>query len=268
MRDISYPPIILTAKTLFKVLGLRFQMSGTEHVPTEGGALLAFNHVSYIDFVLGGFAAQPSKRLVRFMAKREVFDHPVGGPVMRSMHHISVDRTDGAGSLDEALRYLQAGEVVGIFPEATISRSFEVKELKSGATRIAAQAGVPLVPVALWGTQRLMTKDHPRDLSRGKTIGIRVGEPMHPTGEDPVAETTELYRRMSALVQEAIDAYPAEEQPPGSWWLPASRGGTAPTPERAAELDAEEKAARAARKARKAGHPVGEVDQDDDPAVG
>ncbi len=264
MRDISYPPIIRTAKGLFKVLGLRFQMDGTEHVPTTGGALLAFNHVSYIDFVLGGFAAQPSRRLVRFMAKREVFDHPIGGPVMRSMHHISVDRGDGAASMDEALRYLEAGELVGIFPEATISRSFEVKELKSGATRIAAQAGVPLIPVALWGTQRLMTKDHPRDFSRGKTIGIQVGEPMYPTGEDPVAETDELHHRLSALVGQAIDAYPDKEQPPGSWWLPAARGGTAPTPERAAELDAEEKAARALRKARRTEEAPG----DGDPAVG
>jgi len=247
MRDISYPPIIWTCKALFKMLGLRFQMAGTEHVPTTGGALLAFNHVSYIDFILGGLAAQPSRRLVRFMAKREVFDHAVAGPVMRSMHHISVDRGDGAGSLEEALRYLKDGEVVGIFPEATISRSFEVKELKSGAARIAAEAGVPLVPVVLWGTQRLITKDHPRDLSRCKTIGIRVGEPLCPTGEDPVADTAELHKRLSALLADAIEAYPGDEAPPGSWWLPASRGGTAPTPERALELDVEEKAARAAQ---------------------
>ena len=264
MRDITYPPIIVTAKSLFRVLGLSFQMSGTEHVPRTGGALLAFNHVSYIDFVLGGLAAHPSKRLVRFMAKREVFDHAVGGPVMRSMHHISVDRGDGGASMEEALRYLQAGEVVGIFPEATISRSFQVKELKSGATRIAAEAGVPLIPVALWGTQRLMTKDHPRDFSRGKTIGIRVGEPMYPDGADPVAETEELHKRLQTLLDEAIDAYPDEEQPPGSWWLPASRGGSAPTPERALELDAEEKAARAARKATR----TERVEQDEDPAVG
>jgi len=248
MRDISYPPIIISAKVLFRVLGLRFQLDGTEHVPKSGGVLLAFNHVSYIDFVLGGFAAHPSRRLVRFMAKREVFDHSVGGPVMRSMHHISVDRADGGTSLEKARQYLQDGEAVGIFPEATISRSFEVKELKSGATRIAAQAGVPLLPVALWGTQRLMTKDHPRDFSRGKTIGIRVGEPMYPDGTDPVAETEELHKRLQILVDEAIDAYPAEEQPPGSWWLPASRGGSAPTPARALEMDAEEKARRAARR--------------------
>jgi 1-acyl-sn-glycerol-3-phosphate acyltransferase len=248
MRDISYPPIIVTAKVLFRALGLSFQMEGTEHVPKSGGVLLAFNHVSYLDFILGGFAAHPSRRLVRFMAKREVFDHSVGGPVMRSMHHISVDRADGGASLEEARRYLDEGEAVGIFPEATISRSFEVKELKSGATRIAAQAGVPLLPVALWGTQRLMTKDHPRDFSRGKTIGIRVGAPMHPTGDDPVAETAQLHKRLQALVDEAIDAYPDAEQPPGSWWLPASRGGSAPTPARALELDAEEKARRAARR--------------------
>ena len=261
MRDISYPPVIATAKVLFRVLGLRFQMSGTEHVPTSGGALLAFNHVSYIDFILGGLAAQPSKRLVRFMAKREVFDHGIAGPVMRSMHHISVDRGDGAASLEEALRYLKDGEVVGIFPEATISRSFEVKELKSGAARIAAQAGVPLIPVVLWGTQRMMTKDHPRDFSRGKTIGIRVGEPLYPTGDDPVADTEELHRRLAVLLDEAIDAYPDEEQPPGSWWLPASRGGSAPTLERAKELELEEKAARAARKGK------GAADQDGDPAA-
>ena len=234
---------------LFRALGFRFQMDGTEHVPRTGGALLAFNHVSYIDFILGGLAAHPSRRLVRFMAKREVFDHSVGGPVMRSMHHISVDRADGGASLEEALRYLEAGEVVGIFPEATISRSFEVKELKSGAARIAAEAGVPLIPVALWGTQRLMTKDHPRDFSRGKTIGIRVGEPLHPTGQDPIKDTLELQARLTALVAEAVDAYPPGEQPPGSWWLPAARAGSAPTPQRAAELDVEEKEARAARRA-------------------
>lgn len=248
MRDLTYPPIILTAQMLFKALGLRFQMSGTEHIPAEGGALLSVNHVGYVDFVLAGFAAQPSKRLVRFMAKREVFDHPVGGPVMRSLHHISVDRADGVGSFREAVRYLQAGEIVGIFPEATISRSFEIKELKSGAVRIAAEAGVPLIPVVLWGTQRLMTKSHERDLTGSKTIGVWVGEPMHPTGDDPDAETAELHRRMTELLDRAITAYPAEEQPPGSWWLPAAYGGSAPTPEEATRLDAEEKRERAARR--------------------
>ena len=110
----------------------------------------------------------------------------------------------------------------------------------------------------------MMTKDHPRDFSRGKTIVIRVGEPLYPSGEDPVADTAVLHERLSALLDEAIEAYPEEEQPPGSWWLPASRGGTAPNPERALELDLEEKAARAGSKA---GPAEDRADQDGDPAV-
>lgn len=251
MRDVTYPPIIVTAKTAFRALGQRFQMTGTEHIPREGGVLLAFNHVSYVDFVYGGFAANPSGRLVRFMAKREIFDHRWGGPLMRSLHHIEVDRGEGVASFHTAVDYLRAGEAVGIFPEATISRAMELKEFKTGAVRIAAAAGVPLVPVILWGTQRMMTKDHPRDFSRGKTISIRVGEPMHPTGESSVAETAELKARMSQMLAESIAAYPADEQPPGSWWVPASMGGSAPTLEEAAALDAAEKRERARKRAEK-----------------
>src|SRR3954470_22561962 len=199
MRDLTYPPVILAAKTAFRLLGQRIVMSGTENVPRTGGVLLAYNHIGYVDFIYGGLAANPSGRLVRFMAKRELFDHRLVGPLMRSLHHIEVDRGEGAASFRTAVDYLRAGEAVGIFPEATISRSMELKELKTGAVRIAAEAGVPLLPVILWGTQRMMTKDHPKDFSRGKTIAIRVGAPLHPTGADPVAETAELHKRMSGL---------------------------------------------------------------------
>jgi 1-acyl-sn-glycerol-3-phosphate acyltransferase len=251
MRDITYPPIILAAKTGFRLLGQRFTMTGTEHVPTSGGVLLACNHIGYVDFVYGGLAANPSGRLVRFMAKRELFDHALVGPLMRSLHHIEVDRGAGVASFRTAVEFLRRGEAVGIFPEATISRSMELKEFKTGAVRIAAEAGVPVVPVIMWGTQRMMTKDHPKDFSRGKTIALTVGEPLHPTGADPVAETAELRAAMSELLDRTIRAYPADEQPPGSWWLPASYGGSAPTPEEALRLDAEEKRRRAERRANK-----------------
>ncbi len=250
MRDLTYPPIVVAATTAFRLLGLRFQMQGTEHVPRTGGAVLAVNHISYVDFVVGGFAARPSKRLVRFMSKRELFDHRFTGPLMRSLHHIKVDREDGVASYREGVRYLEMGEVVGIFPEATISRSFEIKELKTGAVRLAAEAGVPLVPVILWGTQRLMTKDHQRDFSRGKTIGITVGAPLHPSGADPAGDTQRLRSTMRSLLDSAIRAYPDDEQPPGCWWLPASYGGSAPTPQEAARLDRAEKLERARRRAR------------------
>jgi len=248
MRDLTYPPVIVTAKAAFRLLGQRFTMTGTENVPRTGGALLAVNHISYVDFIYGGLAGNPSHRLVRFMAKRELFDHKLTGPVMRSMHHIEVDRGDGIASYRQAVDYLQAGEVVGIFPEATISRAFVLKEFKTGAVRIAAKAGVPVLPVVLWGTQRIMTKDHPRDFSRGKTISINVGTPLHPSGDNPAAETAQLHGAMSQLLDEAIRGYPADEQPPGSWWLPTSYGGSAPTLEEAAELELKEKRERAERR--------------------
>jgi 1-acyl-sn-glycerol-3-phosphate acyltransferase len=251
VRDVTYPPIIVAAKLAFRGLGQRIRITGAHHVPRSGGVLLAVNHIGYVDFVYGGLAANPSGRLVRFMAKRELFDHKYVGPLMRSLHHIEVDRADGEASLRTAVEYLKAGEAVGIFPEATISRALELKEIKTGAVRIAAEAGVPLVPVILWGTQRMMTKDHPRDFKRGKTITLSIGTPMHPTGEDPAAETAELHRVMSLMLDEAIRAHPADEQPPGSWWLPKRYGGSAPSLEEAAVMDAEEKAARAARRAEK-----------------
>lgn len=249
MRDITYPPILVAAKSGFRLLGQKFAMHGTEHVPRTGGALLVFNHISYVDFIYGGLAANPSNRLVRFMAKREIFDNRYAGLLMRSLHHIEVDRGSGEQSFHTAVDYLRQGEIVGIFPEATISRAMELKEFKSGAVRIAQEAEVPVIPVILWGTQRIFTKDHDRDLSRGKTISIRVGEPMHPSGENAVAATAVLRERMSEMLDESIRAYPADEQPPGSWWLPTSHGGSAPTLIEAAHLDAEEKRARARRRA-------------------
>src|SRR5215212_1003123 len=250
MRDITYPPVILTARTLFKVLGMTFQMSGTDNIPRTGGAILAANHIGYVDFIFDGFAAQPSGRLVRFMAKKEAFDHKVSGPIMRSLHHISVDRERGQASYDQAVEYARNGEIVGIFPEATISRSFEIKELKTGAVRMAAEAGVPLIPMVTWGTQLLKTKDHESDLKgRGKTIGLHVGTPLQVTGEDPVAETARLREAMTALLDKAIADYPIS--PEGKWWAPARHGGTAPTLEQAKKLDEEELIARAARRAAK-----------------
>jgi 1-acyl-sn-glycerol-3-phosphate acyltransferase len=249
--ELVYSSIIRAAKLGFRALGQRIDITGLEHVPTTGGALLAVNHVGYVDFIYGGVAPERIGRRVRFMAKRELFDHRVTGPIMRACRHIEVDRADGEASLRTAVDYLRAGEAVGIFPEATISRALELKEFKTGAVRIAAEARVPVVPVILWGTQRMMTKDHPRDFSRGKPITISVGTPLRPTGADPTAETAELHRVMSTMLDEAIRAYPAAEQPEGSWWLPKEYGGSAPTLEEAAAMDATEKAERAARRAAK-----------------
>ena len=158
MAEIVYPPVIVALKTFWRYLGLQFHFEGEAHIPRKGGAILAMNHIGYLDFALIGTAALPAGRLVRFMAKKEIFDNKLAGPLMRGMHHINVDRSSGTASFVAALRALRSGEVVGIFPEGTISRSFEIKELKSGAVRLAMGSGVPVIPTIVWGSQRIWTK--------------------------------------------------------------------------------------------------------------
>jgi 1-acyl-sn-glycerol-3-phosphate acyltransferase len=234
MADIVYPPVIAAIKILFRVLDLRVRVEGAENIPREGGAVLAINHVGYLDFIFAGLGAQSSRRLVRFMAKQEVFAHRIGGPLMRGMHHISVDRNAGLASYKAALAALKSGEVVGVFPEATVSQSFTIKGLKDGATRMAAATGVPLIPMAVWGTQRLWAKGRPRALTRRHTpISIYIGEPMYPQRRDKAVEvSTELRARMIALLDRAQQDYPDKPaDADDSWWLPAHMGGTAPQPE-------------------------------------
>ncbi|TDC71954.1 lysophospholipid acyltransferase family protein [Streptomyces hainanensis] len=233
MPEFVYPPVVAAARTMFKALDLRFDIAGSEHVPRTGGAVLVSNHIGYLDFVFAGFAARPARRLVRFMAKESVFKHRVSGPLMRAMKHIPVDRAQGEASFRHALTALRDGEIVGVFPEATISQSFTLKKFKSGAARMAQQTGVPILPVALWGTQRLWTKGRKRDLGRNHfPITIRIGSPMAVDPDEPAAAVSDRVRdRVQELLESAQSAYPATPRnAEDTWWLPAHLGGTAPPP--------------------------------------
>ncbi len=244
-----YGTVIQLARLVWRVQGLKFTVTGVENLPRTGGAVIAINHTSYFDFTFAGLPAyqQHLGRKVRFMAKKEVFDHKVTGPIMRSLRHIEVDRHSGAASFEEACRKLQQGEFVGVYPEATISRSFEIKQFKSGAARMAIAAGVPIVPHIVWGAQRIWTKGHPKKLGRPKVpISIAVGKPIEPTL--PAAELTSLlHSRMQHLLEQVQDAY--GPHPPGEFWVPHRLGGGAPTLGEADRMDAEEAAHKAARRA-------------------
>ncbi|MEP7055079.1 MAG: lysophospholipid acyltransferase family protein [Actinomycetota bacterium] len=250
MSDFTYPVIVGFAKTLSRCFGIRVRVDGAKNLPTTGGAVVAINHIGYLDFVYAGWAADSMrpKRLIRFAAKKEVFDHRLAGPLMRGMHHIPVDRASGAASYRDCLAVLKSGELVGMFPEATISRSFELKEFKTGSTRMAAAAGVPLVPTVVWGTQRIMTKGRKPDLQRGATVLVFIGEPLHPVrSDDATAVTAELKSRMQTLLDRAQADYPPTSDKAGKWWLPRRLGGTAPTFEEASELDRVDTERRAAK---------------------
>jgi 1-acyl-sn-glycerol-3-phosphate acyltransferase len=228
MADLVYPPVLLVGYGAFAALGLKVRVHGGQNLPRTGGAVLASNHVSYLDFIFAGYAARPSNRLVRFMAKDSVFRHRVSGPIMRSMKHIPVDRGAGAASYSHAVESLRSGEVVGVFPEATMSRSFEPKGFKTGAVRMADEAGVPLVPMALWGTQRLWCYDRRSSMKQyGVPVEIHVGQPVDPSGE-PEQATARLRASIVDLVALAQEGYPHDGT--GQWWQPARLGGTAPEP--------------------------------------
>ncbi|HET6855880.1 MAG TPA: lysophospholipid acyltransferase family protein [Streptomyces sp.] len=233
MAELVYRPVIGAARTLFKALDLKIDTQGSENVPRTGGAVLVSNHISYLDFIFSGLGTLPQKRLVRFMAKDSVFRHKISGPLMRGMKHIPVDRNKGEAAYAHALDALRSGEIIGVFPEATISESFTLKSFKSGAARLAQEAGVPLIPMALWGTQRLWTKGKPRNFGRNHIpVTIRVGEPMEaPADEFAGAITRRLRERVQELLEAAQRAYPVRpKNAEDTWWVPAHLGGTAPLP--------------------------------------
>ena len=230
MADFVYPPVVGAIKLFWKYLGLRFDFAGDEHIPRSGGAILSINHVGYLDFALTGTAALPTGRYVRFMAKKEVFDNKLAGPLMRGMHHICVDRSNGSASFVAALRALRAGEIVGIFPEGTISVSFEIKELKSGAVRLAMASGVPVIPTIVWGSQRIWTKKVKRNLGRHKIpIIVTFGDPIYFDKQSDVEAGEMLLREtMISMLHETQRRYPDSHQ--GQRWAPLRLGGSAPAP--------------------------------------
>ncbi len=230
MADLVYPPVVVAIKLFWKYLGLRFDFQGVDHIPRKGGAILSINHVGYLDFALTGTAALPTGRYVRFMAKKEVFDNKLAGPLMRGMHHICVDRNSGSASFVAALRALRAGEIVGIFPEGTISVSFEIKELKSGAVRLAMAAGVPVIPTIVWGSQRIWTKKVKRNLRREKIpIIVEFGEPLYFDKQSDVEASESLLREtMITMLHQVQQKYPDSHQ--GQRWAPLRLGGSAPAP--------------------------------------
>ncbi|MEO6881166.1 MAG: lysophospholipid acyltransferase family protein [Mycobacteriaceae bacterium] len=240
-REPVYSTLVGSARTLSRVQGLKVTRHGTQNVPRAGGVILAANHTGYLDFAQVGLTARTAGRSVRFLMKAELERNRVVAFLMRHCGAIGVDRTHGAAAYARAVAALRAGECVCIYPEATISRSFEIKELKSGAARMALEAQVPIVPVAIWGEQRLWSKGVPRALGRHHVpVHVVVGAPLGPEGSPD-----ELTARLRTVMEDALaQAQAGYEHPPGAPWVPARLGGGAPTPEEAAVIEATVRARR------------------------
>jgi 1-acyl-sn-glycerol-3-phosphate acyltransferase len=238
VKDRVYRWIVALGTGYLRVMDVRREVRGSENVPASGGVVLAISHFSYLDFVLAEWALwRHRRRYTRFLATKAAFDHPVAGRLMSAMGHIPVDRTAGASAYRSAVDALRRGEVVGVFPETRVSRSFTLLPFKNGAARMALQSGCPIVPCVVWGSHRVMTRSHRTPLRKARHVPVQIvfGAPVHVRPEDdPTVVTEALRQAMTDLLEEAMDH---DALQPGAWWVPAHRGGCAPTPETADELD-------------------------------
>ncbi len=214
---------------------------GLENIPAVGGAVVAINHTGYVDFLPAALAAMHRKRRLRFMIKSEMQRVRVVDFLIRHAKSIPVDRRAGADAYAVAVERLRSGELVAVYPEATISRSFELKEFKTGASRMALEARVPIIPLVVWGAHRLWTKDHPRDLGGHVPVTVAVGAPLAPRGSADELQG-ELRAAMTSLLYSVQESY---DRPAGAYWVPRRLGGSAPTPQEARALDEAELAERA-----------------------
>ncbi|MEZ0363525.1 lysophospholipid acyltransferase family protein [Mycobacterium sp. pUA109] len=237
--EIVVPPIVAANGTTITYHGL-------DNIPDRGGALIAVNHTGYVDWLPASLAALQRRRRLRFMIKAEMQEVAPVNFVIKHIGLIPVDRRAGADSYAVAVQRLKEGELVGVHPEATISRSFELKEFKTGAARMARAADVPIIPCIVWGAHRIWTKDHPKSLWRNKIpILAKFGEPMR--ADDTVEATTAaLHETMATMLHQTQEEYP---HPAGAFWVPRRLGGGAPTMAEALTMREAELAERARRRA-------------------
>jgi 1-acyl-sn-glycerol-3-phosphate acyltransferase len=239
----------IVAKALVTATDTKITYQHLERIPSTGGAVVAINHTSYVDWLPAALALHHRGRRIRYMIKAEMQQVKVVDFLIKHTKSVPVNRGAGAQAYSEAVRLLRAGEVVGLMPEATISRSFELKDFKTGAARMALEAGVATVPLIVWGAQRIWTKDHPRRLGRAKIpVTVAAGRPLPPTGDVEDLDAA-LREEMTSLLHCVQEEYP---HPEGAFWVPRRLGGSAPT---VAEAKIIEETERAERARKRANHP-------------
>jgi 1-acyl-sn-glycerol-3-phosphate acyltransferase len=206
------PAYRVVEATLFPLLGVwfRWTIEGRENIPERGPAILACNHVSYLDPLAMAYAISTAGRRPRFLAKSELFRNPILARFLRMTGQIEVERGTARAPLafHRALEALARGEIVVIFPEGTVTTDPDLQPMapKSGAVRLALRAQAPLIPCATWGTANVWPKgDYARSWRRGQDVLVRIGEPMTVEGDSTDPATwrragTEIMGEIARLV--------------------------------------------------------------------
>ncbi|MCQ1986950.1 1-acyl-sn-glycerol-3-phosphate acyltransferase [Arthrobacter sp. zg-Y844] len=241
----------LTARSLFRVPVIP---SGLENLPAHEdihglnrtvvpgkGAVVAITHFGYLDFAFAELLMWRKLKVhMRFLVTKKATKKKFVKAVCDWCEHIVVDRADGAAAYKESVEKLRGGDYLAVLPEAGVSRSFTVRQLKTGAVRMAAEAGVPIIPVSVWGGHRMLTRGHGLSIKAvWKTpVRVHVGEMMRVGADaDVVEETRRLQEELQEGIDYCIDTYPVTPEP-GAWWMPRSRGGGAMAVEEQQVLDA------------------------------
>jgi len=201
LRPINRPELIPYA---------RFEFSGLENLPASGPVILVFNHRSYFDGVPVNLVIARAGRTARFLGKKEVFDAPVVGRVMKAFGGIRVVRASGSDEpLEAAAEVLRGGELISMAPEGTIPRgpAFFEPELKGrwGAARLAAETRAPVIPLGLWGTEKVWPRSARLPLMNTvepPVVNATVGPPVELAYDDPDEDTRRIMSAISALLPE------------------------------------------------------------------
>lgn len=199
-----YRMVQWTLPAILRLLG-GFRVTGREHVPSAGGAVIASNHLSFLDPPTVGVAIP---RRTYYFAKSELFV-PVFGWIIRKCYAFPVER--GAAdtrALKNAIGLLQGGELLTMFPEGTRARDGRVGEFDLGAALAASRAGVPIIPCALTGTEEVMPVGSPF-LHRGR-VAVSFGEPIDTLQFGAKPGKAEL-ARLTRMTEEAVRALKAEQ---------------------------------------------------------
>ena len=214
--------------------------AASRRVEPGRGAVIAVTHFGYLDFAFAELLLwSHSRTQLRFLITQAAADHWLAGPAVSAAGHVVVGYGPGTDAYDAAVARLRDGEYIAILPEAGVSRSFRVRDCKTGAVRMAAAAGVPIIPVSIWGAHRLMTRQHGFSPARAwrAPVRIHVGEPrIVGPARDARPATEALRGALQAGINACIADFPLTPAP-GAWWMPADRGGGAPTEEERQRLD-------------------------------
>lgn len=205
--------------------------NGFENLP-EGGFILCPNHLTEIDPLVVGHAIYSNGRLPRWLAKESLFKPPVLGTLLRGTGQIPVARSaSNAGeSLKAAKKVLDAGGVIVIYPEGTLTRDPNLWPMvgRTGAARLALQTGAPVVPVAHWGDQELLPRYAKKlNLFPRKRVVVTVGQPVDLSDLREGPRTRSVLQDATERIMKSITDLQAElrgEEPPAQFWNPVEHG--------------------------------------------